>query len=188
MAYEIEAKMRLSGRRALLRRLEELGAARQGYVVQRDTFFDRTDGSLRAGDVGLRIREEFDACGGPARERLTYKGPRDGASQFKSRLEIEFGVEDARRARQFLEQLGFVATLAFEKRRELFLCRDCTVCLDEVVLVGQYVEVEGPDEAAVSGVREALGLGGEELVWESYAVLISRYLEREGLAGRQWYL
>jgi len=188
MPREIEAKIRVPSHQPRLERLARLDAVLVGDLLQRDTFFDRPDGSLRAADSALRLRSESDRQRGAAVHRLAFKGPRDPRSAYKSRVELEFDVGDPQLARQFLETLGFHVTLAFEKKRTLYRLRECTVCLDEVPVLGQFVEIEGPAEAAVTEVRRLLGLVDAPLTAESYAVLLDECLARSSQTGRrEWF-
>ena len=182
MAVEIEAKIKVAGLAEHAARLRELGANERGRAVQQDAFFDRPDGSLRSGDEGLRLRQE---CGSSV---LCYKGSRQGG-RYKAREEIQFTVSDAEQGRAFLEALGFEATLAFEKRRWLWELQGCQVCLDEVVELGTFVEVEGPSAEQVGKVLETLGLKDADHITRSYVTLLGERLTEQGRANRgEWFL
>ena len=180
MAIEIEAKIKVTQIGPIEARVKSCKGKLLQQVVQRDYFFDRSDRSLVQGDRGLRIRRETSA--GTSKTILCYKGPRDKGSAYKSRQELELEVEDFDTAREFLQGLDFELTLAFEKKRDLWQLDDCSVCLDEVVELGSFVEVEGPSQAAVRGVLEKLELAEQLQLPNSYAVMLVELLqEREGL-------
>lgn len=181
MAIEIEAKIKVADLGQVAARLRGLGARERGRVVQRDWFFDRADGSMRRGDVGLRLREETGADG--VKTVMCYKGPRL-KGRYKEREEIEFTLSDAEQGREFLAALGFEATLAFEKRRWLWELQGCEVCLDEVVELGAFVEVEGPGEQQVHQTLAALGLKETEHIAESYVTMLARRQEEMGRQSR----
>lgn len=180
MVIEIEAKIKIEQISPIEERVKSCGGKLLQQVVQRDYFFDRSDRSLVQSDRGLRIRRETLAAG--CKTILCYKGPRDKSSVYKSRQELELEVDDFDTARDFLQGLDFELTLAFEKKRDLWQLDDCSVCLDEVVELGSFVEVEGPSQAAVEGVLKKLELTKATQVPDSYAVMLANLLqEREGL-------
>ena len=46
--------------------------------------------------------------------------------------------------------------------------------LDEVAELGKFVEIEGPDEAAVNRVRASIGLPETAFVRESYVSMVAQ--------------
>ena len=154
MHLEIEAKFHLADPPALRRRLEDAGARRLHAVRETNTFFDFPDGRLRSADSGLRLRVE---TGGRERVVVTHKGPKV-PGRFKTRPEHEFAADDAAAVRHTFAALGLTPVLTFEKDRETWRLGDCEVVLDRVATLGDFVEVEGPSEDAVTEVCKRLGL------------------------------
>jgi adenylate cyclase class 2 len=119
---------------------------------------------------------------------LTFKGPVTPGA-FKSREEFETPVGDAETAVRILDELGFVVILAYQKRRERWRLHDCQIELDEPPHIGLFVEIEGPDEAAIRSVRTELGLDAAPLERASYVrMLLSHYgvnggAERAGMTS-----
>ncbi len=148
MGLEIEAKMKLEDPAGLRARLEALGARPAGAVLETNIFFDRPDLSLRQTGQGLRVRVNEDRASGRRKIVITHKGPKL-PGDLKTRQETELEVADADGACRLLEQLGFVQMLRFEKRRQNWLLDDCRVELDEMPLLGHFVEIEGPSEQSV---------------------------------------
>ena len=111
---------------------------------------------------------------------ITHKGPR-AKSEIKTRQETELTVDNARAAKDLLTILGFSKRASFEKRREKWTLDDCHIELDEVPMLGRFVEIEGPDETKVLAVRKKLGLDGEPLVRESYISMLRQHVEAEGM-------
>lgn len=179
MAVEIEAKMRLHHPDALIARLEELGATLTHQLSETNSYFDTPEGSLKATDQGLRTRVEVADAGTP-QERITttitHKGPRT-MGQFKSRLESELDVDNARDAAILLGALGYHHVLSFEKRRIRYELDGCHVELDELPIIGRFVEIEGNSDNAVIGVREKLGLGDEPIIRSSYIAMLKTHLQ-----------
>jgi adenylate cyclase class 2 len=101
---------------------------------------------------------------------------------FKSRREVEAEIspEDFSNMVDLLGMLGFEKVLAFEKRRNLWRLDGCDVCLDQVPILGCFVEVEGPDEQSINGVLNKLQLSGIEHINKGYARLMRDKLDESG--------
>ncbi|AQT68300.1 putative adenylyl cyclase CyaB [Anaerohalosphaera lusitana] len=179
MNMEIEAKIKVAELASFAEKLKDAGAAFKQAERHHDSYFiDKGDG-LSKSDRGLRLRQ-LDADG----ERsvfLTYKGPRQGGP-FKSREELEVRVDDFETMSAMLVSLGFEKTLEFEKKRRVWLLDGCEVCLDELPVLGSFVEIEGPEEKAISGVLAKMGLAEKEHISEGYSRIMADALKD---AGRQ---
>jgi len=184
MPVEIEAKMAVEDLDSVRARLTELGAKRLGNYLETNIFFDQEDRSLLAADKGLRLRVKHDMDSGEDTHILTFKGPRH-PGPLKSREEVELMVEGRAEAVKLLECLGYCQMLSFEKRRESFSIESCEVELDEMPLLGTYVEVEGPSEEAVMHVRQLLGLSDRPLIRAGYVSMLSSYLQERGKPQRE---
>jgi adenylate cyclase class 2 len=171
---EIEAKFAVADHVDLRRRLEAAGGQYIGRAQESNRFFDRPDGALRDAGCGLRVRAIRAIDGPPRAATITFKGPRQ-PGELKIRPEHEVEVSDADAAAELLAHLGFVEFFRFEKRRETWKLDDCRVELDEVPRLGLFVEIEGPNEAAVQRARRALALDKADLIHESYLALLMRH-------------
>jgi adenylate cyclase class 2 len=179
MPIEIEAKMKVANFDEVLKALEKLGAQRVGEIFEINTFLDTEDRSLLAGDQGLRVRTNRDVATGAETIVCTFKGPRlHGA--LKSREELELDVASARDAEKLFEALGYERVLSFEKKRRKYKHAGCSIELDELPHLGTYVEIEGPDEAAVQKVRDALGLAKVPVIKGSYVGMLMSHLQDHG--------
>ncbi len=164
---EAELKARVRYPAAVMAALD---ARAPGVVeVYQDTYYDLPDGSLTAGDRELRVRTVHGPDG--TRSILTYKGARvDEASGSKP--EHETRVEDPAAVHAMLHGLGYLPTIAFEKR-----CRNYEfeaagrAMLATLVRVpevgGTFIELEtlaGPGDldAALSDVHDVLATLGVE--------------------------
>ena len=179
MGVEIEAKMRLNHREALVARLEELGAERVAELSETNSYFDTADGTLKSTDQGLRTRVEVTDAGTPNEKvttTITHKGPR-ALGALKSRFETELVVDNAKDAALLLSALGFQHVLSFEKRRLRYKLDGCHVELDELPVIGRFIEIEGPTEQAVVAVREKLGLADEPVIRSSYIAMLRTHLQ-----------
>jgi adenylate cyclase, class 2 len=179
MPVEIEAKMAVESFDAVRAKLRETGATPAGAHFEVNTFFDTDARGLLARGEGLRLRMNRDAATGREDYVVTYKGPRR-PGPLKSREEIEFDVAPGAAASELFERLGYRRTMSFEKRRETWELGGCKVELDEVPILGRFVEVEGPDAPTVLSVRDRLGLSERPIVKDSYIALLTRHLTEKG--------
>jgi homotetrameric cytidine deaminase len=136
----------------------ELGAEDRGVLVQRDTYFRVPAGRLK-------LREET-----PGGAHLIQYVRLDGDEARDSRYRIA-PVADGEALRAALDAaLGTLVVV--EKERRLLLWEGVRIHLDRVEGLGSFVELEGveqPDARAVDRLREALDIGPDRVVPESYA-------------------
>lgn len=185
MYLETEAKLKVNSLDEVKRRLAEAGASPLGETIQVDYYFDKTDGELTRTDQCIRLRREsFD---GGQRYFLTYKGAKQ-TDDFKKRREINLPVEDAEAVEHLLNALGYSRVLVFNKRRSAWRVDDCDVALDELPLIGTFVEIEGPNSEAISRVQRTLGLAGTPHMPDSYPAQMAREMSRLGLTRKEAFL
>lgn len=170
MKIEIETKIRVESFDSVINRLKEACAALEGKVLQRDTFFVDKEKKLIATDRGLRLRRQI--SDGVETVILTYKGERQ-KKVLKSRREIEVEVDSFESMKDILLALGFEKGIAFEKRRDYWSLDECEICLDELPMLGKFVEVEGPGEEAIFRVLDKIGLSASDHISESYSKMLS---------------
>jgi adenylate cyclase class 2 len=185
MYLEIEAKLKVDSLEEVECRLTACGAAFVAKKVQIDCYFDTAEGQLTQTDRCLRLRTDRREDGD--RLILTFKGPKQ-ADDFKKRQEVNLEVTDAAGLECLLEGLGYRRALAFDKRRCRWDVGDCEVALDELPLLGTFVEIEGPDSAQIAAVQAALGLTDAPHVMDSYASLIAEALAQRNSASREAFL
>jgi adenylate cyclase class 2 len=185
MHEEIEAKLKVDSLEDVERRLRECGAAFLRETVQTDVYLDTADSDLTRCDKCLRLRRE--KAGRRERLILAYKGPKQ-QDDYKKRAEVELGVSDADGTELLFAALGYHKALAFNKRRRLWRLQECEVALDELPLLGAFVEIEGPDSRTILHVQEMLGLSDVPHTMDSYASLIDQELSRLGEGRREVYL
>jgi adenylate cyclase class 2 len=183
MATEIEAKIKVPDHEAIRQRIRVVGGEHVGDYFETNTFFDTADGRLRAADQGLRIRQLKNLfgprgqSGGRTTYLLTFKGPAQ-ESAVKQREEIETEITDGDAIKSIVESLGFAERLTFEKKRQTWKVGNCQVELDDLPMLGTFVEIEGPDVQSVETVRAELGLADEPLIKPGYSSMLAKELER----------
>jgi len=182
MCIEIEAKLKVESHKEITEKLVELGAEFLAEQSQTDYYFDDVNTTLTRGDKCLRLRRQI--VGRSEKFFLTYKGAKE-KNEFKKRQEIEIEVGDGDSAEKLLSALGYEKVLVFEKKRRIWRLGDCEVSLDELPLLGGFVEIEGPDGENITDVQRNLGLANVPHIGESYASLMDEKLRQLGKEERE---
>jgi adenylate cyclase class 2 len=177
MCTEIEAKLKVDSLQEVERKLAQLGACFLAERLQMDYHFDDAGASFSKTDRCLRLRCQRD--GGSERFFLTYKGAKE-KSRFKRRQEIEIEIKDPDSVRKLLSALGYEKVLVVEKTRRAWRLGGCEVALDHLPLLGDFVEIEGPDEEKIAAVQGDLGLSGLPHIPKGYAALTRAKLSELG--------
>lgn len=76
--------------------------------------------------------------------------------------------------------MGYNKALVFEKKRQIWWFGECEVALDELPLLGFFLEIEGPDAEKIADVQKNLGLSDLPPILESYASLMEEKLRQLG--------
>ena len=177
MCTEIEAKLKVDSLQQVERKLAELGARFLAEQLQTDYHFDDADDNFAKTDRCLRLRRQTD--GKNEGFFLTYKGAKE-KSRFKKRQEIEAEVKDADSVRKLFSALGYKKTVVVEKKRRVWQFAGCEIALDRLPLLGDFVEIEGPDEEKIAAVQKDLGLSDLPHIPKSYAALTKAKLRELG--------
>jgi len=173
---ELEVKFYLSDLPGLEKRLVSAGARlQQARLRELNLRFDTRDGSLNAAHQVLRLRQD-------QAYHLTFKGPAASGDEVSVRKEIEFEVSDFWTARRFLEALGYVVSISYDKYRTTYDFSSTMVTLDEMPF-GNFAEVEGRDAETIRAVAEQLGLNWEARSLMSYLGLFDRVKQKLGLSA-----
>jgi homotetrameric cytidine deaminase len=145
----------------------QLGAADEGDLQQRDTYFDRARGRLK-----LREQEPGED------ELIEYRRADEAGARASSYQRVR--VSSAPDLREALDAaLGTLVVVT--KRRRLLLSDNVRIHLDEVEGLGSFIELEavaGPgsdlaaEQAQVADLRGRLEIGDDALVGESYSDLL----------------
>jgi adenylate cyclase class 2 len=118
-------------------------------TLMRRIVFKNDDIEARGG--WLRLREQGE------RTFLTYKQVAAQQSAIDSILEAEVQVSDFDATRALLEAMGFTALRFQENYREEWHLNGVTYDIDTWPDLPTFLEIEGPDEAAVSQAAKELG-------------------------------
>ncbi|MBU1261161.1 MAG: class IV adenylate cyclase [Planctomycetes bacterium] len=182
MALEIELKLKVDDFGPIKEKLKQLGAEFEGDFFQADAYYDDCEDSLINSDRCLRIRKHKNHLGEAI--ELTYKGAREN-HRFKSRREIGLKVEKAEELAELFQELGYKEKLTFEKKRGLWEFGGCKVALDELPMLGKFVEIEGPNDNMIERAQKELGLGNLKHTPQSYAHLMEEAIAKTGSKKRR---
>jgi len=163
---EIEIKFAVKDVKTVSERLRKLGfRIAVGRHPEKNYLFDDNSGDLRRAGKLLRVRKT------PSSQTVTFKGPILPTSKLKHREEIECRIEDADTVIRILTEVGFRVRTEYSKYRTVFEKDTFNVSLDETE-AGNYLEVEGPSDQAITELGEKLGYTENDFVRLTYAELI----------------
>ncbi|MBN2455121.1 MAG: class IV adenylate cyclase [Sedimentisphaerales bacterium] len=175
MSVEIETKLKVKSFAKVRQRLNELGAKFMEEQIQNDYYFDNSSCKLLNSDKCLRLRQIH--IGKSKRYLLTFKGPKQ-KNQIKKRYEVEVEIKQAGPMRKLLSMLGYEKVLSFKKKRQIWQLKGCEVALDRLPLLGNFIEIEGPNEKKITDVQRNLGLTNLQHLPQSYASLMEEKLRQ----------
>jgi len=183
--FEVEVKIPLQETERLRAALLDIGGKKLNAETQVDAYYDHPCRSFQKSDEAVRIRSRqphpdvhsvIDSSM-PLIE-MTYKGPKvDPLS--KTRVELSVGLDDDKTAGLILKQLGFKAVAEITKNRSFYSIREVTVSIDDVIGVGQFLELERvvESENEIKQAREDLFSIINELGLDPAKSIRTSYLE-----------
>ncbi len=169
--HEIEVKFYVKDlKRVELRLLESKAQLIQPRIHEINYRYDTPDGSLRREFKVLRLRKDAEA-------KLTFKGPSREFDGVVKRREIEFSVGDFEAAKEFLEALGYIPIVFYEKHRATYELNGVHIMLDELPY-GDFVEIEGEPVKALRKTAKLLHLNWDAMVKAGYHALFEQIAEK----------
>jgi adenylate cyclase class 2 len=175
LSTETEIKVKIEDVEGLCLQLDVLNP---GILAERhfedNYLLDFPDGKLQSGRCMLRIRFA-NGCG-----LLTFKGPPRLTGIFKTREEVETGVEDATAMLQVLERIGMSVCFRYQKYRREFALDQVHVAVDETP-IGNYVELEGTEDG-IRALAHKMGIAETQFLRLSYYSLYLDHCQRTGEA------
>ncbi len=195
---EVEIKVNISDLDLILKKFEENNGIYKVSLFHEDTYFNMPKGlrNFKKTDEALRLRKSIEfnknnkAKGQNINYYLTYKGKKIDIST-KTRKEIEVKIDDFKKMRTLLQELGFQEIITVNKERELhefeFKNYYIEVLLDYLPILNQFfIEVEflldSPENLEESKevlfeFLELLGIKRQESIRKSYLELIVEKLK-----------
>lgn len=169
-SLETEIKFRIDDLPHLTARLQKAGIQ---LVTPRthemNTLFDRSGRPLRKEGSLLRVRKYGE------RWIVTFKG-KARLGRYKSRPEVESGIEDGQAFTTILESLGFVPVFSYEKFRSEWTDGSGHIVIDETP-IGNFGEIEGPGEW-IEAIAGKLGILPAQYITDSYATLFQKWRQQ----------
>ncbi len=187
MGRELEVKFKVCDFRPVRRALRAAGGVYRGTVLETDLFFDTPQRAMYRSDRCLRLREVRLLKGAAGGRRggwvLTYKGPRRKRSGLKLRRELQTYPPDGKALAEILRAAGWEVFLTLQKRRSSYRLGAALVELDELPLLGCFVEIEAPSARSIAGVSRKLHLTGEPITisYAHLALVACKKARRSGL-------
>jgi adenylate cyclase class 2 len=175
MKIEREIKIRIEEKNTLVPVLVKLGA---NLIKERhfedNYLFDFSDKRLSKSDSLLRVR----LVGG--RGLLTFKKKVEGEGRIAEREELEVTFEEGATLLAIFERLGFGCFFRYQKYRTLYRAGDLEIMIDELPLMGTFVELEG-SRTGIRAFAARLGFREEEFIVENYLALFKTYRAEKDL-------
>jgi adenylate cyclase class 2 len=173
VAIEIEKKYRLTAAQSeqISSALAEIGARFQGVDFEENTLY--RGGALDAKNAVLRVRKIAD------RTILTYKRRIQNEFDVKQQIEHETEIGSAEEIENIIENLGFVRSLVYEKRRRTWQFRQVEIVLDELPF-GLFMEIEGSSITAIAEAEMFLAAEALAVEHETYPRLTAIHGKRNG--------
>ena len=175
---ELEVKFAVESVDDIISRIMALGAGcEQPVQFERNLRWDDPEGTLTKSHRVLRLRKN----GGTS--VVTYKAENKNDKNLADREEIETLVSDYENTKLILERLGYEIFFIYEKYRSIYRLSDTEVFADHTP-IGDFIEIEGPDDEAIRKSAVLLGLDWEQRISESYSVLFQDWKKRTAYKGR----
>ena len=175
---ELEVKFAVRSVEDVLPRIYSLEAAcEQQTQFESNIRWDDPEGTLTNNHQVLRLRNN----GGTA--VLTYKAENKNDKRLADREEIETVVTNYENTRLILERLGYQVVFIYDKFRSIYRLNDTGIFADHTP-IGDFIEIEGPDEEAIRRSAELLGLDWEERIERGYRALFAEWKQRTAFPGR----
>ena len=175
MGIETEVKIRIDSIEDFIESVLLHGATRVSERSLEDNIlFDFPDGRLRQERYVLRVRSVA------GRGVLTFKGTPRPDVVFKSREELETGVENPEMAIEILGRIGLQQRFRYQKYRQEFALDSINIAVDETP-VGNYAELEGTEDEILN-LAVRLGIAESQFIHKSYHALYLDYCRERAIA------
>jgi adenylate cyclase class 2 len=168
---EVEIKSKCDDLDGIKKAIVDAGGTFISTEVEDDSYFNHPSRDFGKTDEALRIRRVNDMV------FCTYKGPKLGG-KTKTRFEKEVQINDAEAMQEILQKLGFILYGRVQKKRDVYLLNEVTICCDDVKGLGTFVELEmisnNREEAEKRLFALAATLGLSDFITASYLEMVKR--------------
>ncbi|MFH0956774.1 MAG: class IV adenylate cyclase [Candidatus Aenigmatarchaeota archaeon] len=171
---ETEVKFRMGSAAEFSERLRKAGAKFVKTGFEMNIKYDR-NGELEKKKELLRLR----SYAGEA--DITHKRKaKSGRMGFKTREETVVMIESFDAGKKLLERLGYEKDWIYEKKQQVWVLGKIEVFLDELPLIGNFIEIEGEPEEIEKAARK-LGLDMKDALTTTYADEYEAYRKKNKL-------
>lgn len=171
---EIEVKFRVGNTKPYGEKLQKLGAKLVESGLERNIKY-KGNGLEKTKDL-LRLRSY---CG---KSIITHKSkPKNAPKGFKAREETEITVDSLQNAKKIIEGIGFEKSWIYEKNRQVWFLDGVEVLIDELPLIGNFIEIEGT-EKEIEFTAKKLGFDMKDAITKNYEKLYKEYIKGNGLS------
>ena len=132
---EVEVKAKIDSFKEMEEKLENIGAVKSKTEFQEDIYFASPIVDFAQTDEALRIRTTNNDT------FITYKGPKLN-DKAKTREEVEMTIENAEKAKDIFEEIGFREVRTVRKNRQYYTYENFEISLDDVEGLNPYMEIE----------------------------------------------
>ena len=161
---EIECRFLEIDKGVLVKKLLELGAHDEGEIMLEETIIYDPEGNWRNENRFVRLRKVGD------KTKLTYKEHREHT--VDGTYEIEFGIEDYKKAELLFEKIGLKSFRHQQKKRHTLQLNGVTFDIDTWPRIPTYVELEGKSEQALKDAAKAVGLDWKDVIFNNASWVI----------------
>lgn len=161
---EIECRFLEVNKSDLIKKLRQLGAVDKGEVLLQETIIYDKELEWPKQMRFVRLRKSGDSV------KVTYKEHQ--SYTIDGTYEIEFGIDDYKKAELLFEKIGLNPHRHQQKYRHTFELNTVTVDIDTWPSIPVYVELEGNAEEDLKNVAQILGFDWEKADMHSAAWVI----------------
>ncbi len=170
---EIEVKFRIGDTKPYEEKLRNLGAKLIESGLERNIKY--TGNGLEKSKDLLRLRTY---CGSTI---IAHKSkPKNTPKHLKVREETETNVDNFENMKKILERLGYEKAWIYEKKRQVWILDGVEVLIDELPLIGNFIEIEANEDEIIS-TAEKLGFDMKDASSTNYGELYKKWREARGL-------
>jgi adenylate cyclase, class 2 len=156
---EIECRFLEIDKEALTEKLRELGAEDKGEKMLEETIVYDKEFKWREEQRFIRLRSDGKTT------KLSYKEHREHT--IDGTYEIEFGIDDHKKAEVLFEKIGLNPARHQQKKRHTFELNDVTIDIDTWPRIPTYVELEGESEQKLKEAASQLGFDWKDAVFHN---------------------
>ncbi|MFA7243761.1 MAG: class IV adenylate cyclase [Patescibacteria group bacterium] len=142
---EIELKYKIDDPDAVIKKLDQIDAKYVKEFRCIDTYFLVPDNA--EGRKYLRVREKGD------KKELAYHF----VPSYARTDEWEMSIDDAKMAKEILQKIGHDIDVVVDKKRRVYIYGDSEIVIDEVVDLGNFIEIESPSISEVEKIEKLFG-------------------------------